>query len=212
MRKFMMVMGAAASMVTAPVAMAQDKAVASKSDVRGVQALQSVGHCLADERMGWSQEFVTLNYRSDRYRTLGKRLMEYAPNCNEFRRGLRMSGLVFAGAIAEGLLIKEEVLADLGTHTAFDPEMPPVEALTAEDVFAYCVVRKAPDQVSTLLQTQMTSDEELEVLKAMVGVLPTCVPEGQKPEFTREALRSLFALAAYRLYAHNLEHRSGAET
>lgn len=212
MRKFMMVVGAVASMATASVAIAQDKAVASKSDVRGVQALQSVGHCLADERMGWSQEFVTLNYRSDRYRTLGKRLIEYAPNCNEFSRGLRMSGLIFAGAIAEGLLIKEDVLSDLGAHIAFDPELPPVEAITAEDVFAYCVVRKAPGEVSALLQTKMTSDEELEALKAMVGVLPTCVPEGQKPEFTREALRSLFALAAYRLHAHNLAHHSGSET
>lgn len=193
---------------TAP-ANAQD-VVGSKSDVRGAQALQSVGHCLASERMAWSEEMVVLDYRSDRYRTLAKRLREYAPACNEFRRGLRTSGLIFAGAIAEGVLIEKGLLAELGDHVAYDPAMPAIEAMSAEDVFAYCVVRKAPEAVAALLETTITSDEELAQLKAMAPVLPTCVPEGQKPAFTREALRSLFALAAYRLYAHRQRHGESA--
>lgn len=191
----------ALALVAAPAAHAEP-AVASKSDARGIQALQNVGHCVAHERGAMSAEFVTIDYRSDRYRALSKKLGEVAAHCNDFRRGLRASGLIFAGAIAEGLLIEQGLLEDLATHTRYDPEAAPLEANSAEEVMAYCVVRKAPAEVSALLNTEMTSDEELAQLKAMAGVLPTCVPQGQSPQFTREALRALIALSAYRLHAH----------
>ncbi|MBW0144919.1 hypothetical protein [Sphingomicrobium clamense] len=209
MRIFLAAMMGAASLAAAPMAFAQgQEAVASKSSVRGVQALQQVGHCLANDREALGHELVTIDYRSDRYKVVAERLGEYAPHCNEFRRGLRTSGLIFAGTIVEGLLLKHALLDDLAAHTAYDPDMPPVEARSGEDVMAYCVVRKAPVEVSDLLRTTMTSDEEMTALKALAGVLPTCVPEGQQPKFTREALRAIIALSAYRLYAHNLDHRA----
>lgn len=201
--RYLSILSAAACMIVgANSAMAQDAPVASKSTERGAQALQNVGHCMAEMRGDWAEEFVTIDPSSARHKTLSKRLMDWALNCNEFRRGLETSSLIFKGALAEGLLIRDDVMTDLATHTAYDPELPPLETTIPEDLFGFCVVRKAPDQVATLLQTPMTSDEELEALKALAPVMPTCVPVGQQPKFTREALRSVFAIAAYRLYAH----------
>ena len=45
--------------------------------------------------------------------------------------------------------------------------------------------------------------EEIEALSAMGSVLSGCVPAQTEARFTREALRSLIALAALRLVRHN---------
>lgn len=209
MRKIVVVLGAFASMVTASAAFAQDKPVASKSDVKAAQNMQRVAHCVAEGRTAWSHEYVTIDYRTDRYRSIGEKLGNYSKTCDGFSRGLVSSGLVFAGAIAEGLLIDQGLLDNLAAATAYDPDMPPMQAFSGEDVFAYCVIRKDADGVANLLKTQIVSDDEMTALKALVPVLPTCVPEGKTPKFTREALRALFALAAYRLHAHNQEHAGG---
>lgn len=195
-------MVATSSALAAPAA-AQDKPVAAKSTAEAAQSLQKVGHCIARGRPERAHEFVTMDYRSDAYRTIGRKLGRYSRSCAGFSHGLSSSSLIFAGAIAEGLLIDQGLVDRLADATAHDPARQPIEAGSGEDVFAYCVVRKDADAVAALLKTPYVSDEEMTALKALVPTLPQCVPEGQQPRFNREALRSLFALAAYRLYAHN---------
>lgn len=206
MRKLVMALGAAASLFVGSAATAQDKPVASKSDVTAAQNMQRVAHCVAEGRSAWSHDYVTMDYRTKQYRALGEKLGNYGKTCPGFSRGLVSSGLVFAGAVAEGLLIDKGLVDDLAAATAYDPDMPPMQAYSGEDVFAYCVIRKDAAGVAALLKTQIVSDDEMTALKALVPVLPTCVPEGETPKFTREALRALFALAAYRLHAHNVAH------
>ena len=62
-----------------------------------------------------------------------------------------------------------------------------------------------------MLQADPATDEELAAIKAMAPTLSGCVPANSKSEFTREALRALLALGAYRLAIHNKQaNASGA--
>lgn len=208
MRKMMMsVMALFAFGAAADAAQAQE-ASGTKWELRAARDLQLIGQCLAADRPEWAQEYVVIDYRSDRYHSLGKKLRERAERCDNFRRGIRPSGLIFAGALAEGLLREEGLLEALPAHVAYRADLPSVEARSGEDVFGYCVVRKQPDLVAELLGTETMSDEEMTSLKALAPILPTCVPQGQETKFTRESLRALFALSAYRLHAHN--HQAAA--
>jgi hypothetical protein len=53
------------------------------------------------------------------------------------------------------------------------------------------------------LRTDPASKEELVALKAIGPTLSACVPANSKSEFTRESLRALLALGAWRLASHN---------
>ncbi|WP_265570534.1 hypothetical protein [Sphingomicrobium nitratireducens] len=194
---------AGAGLVLSSAAGAADKPVAAKSDAEVAQALQDVGHCVAASRPDLSAQYVTMDYKSDEYRKLGDKLGKAAARCKTYSHGLRSSGVVFAASIAEGLLIKDALLGDLAAHTAYREDLPSIEVQSPADLMAYCIVRKAPGETAALLATDLVSDEELAAFKTLAPVLPTCVPADAKAEFTREGLRSLIALAAYRLYAHN---------
>ena len=176
----------------------------SKSDAEGVQRVQQVGRCVARSEPQMVHELILTDHRSREYKKRVSAISRKQSECiREAGGNWRSSGLLYVGALAEGALHERRVLDDLAAKTAYDASRPPIETESPGDLMGYCIVRKDPAQVVALLKTDAASDAELAALKAMAPSLSGCVPANSKSDFTREALRALIALNAYRLYAHN---------
>ncbi|MDQ3077436.1 MAG: DNA replication terminus site-binding protein [Pseudomonadota bacterium] len=177
----------------------------SKSDADAVERVQILGRCMARSHGGDIHKLILTDHRSADYRRRIEALQNKHVRCVLSSGGgnWRSPGLLYVGALAEGMLHERRLLANLASLTAYDPNRPAIQANSAGDVMAYCMVRRQPAQVGALLGTRAATDAELAALKELGPVLSGCVPANSKSEFTREALRALIALNAYRLYAHN---------
>jgi hypothetical protein len=182
-----------------------DRQPGSLSEPRHVQTLHRIGACLARAREADTRALLALDFRTDEYSNLMRRINRRHPACADVQtstRGLRTGGLLLAGSFAEALLQRDSVIDHLGERTAFDASKPTIEARNAGELMAICVVRLDPNGVARLLRTVPASVEELESLRALGPTLSRCVPDGGQARFTREALRAVIALASYRLYRH----------
>lgn len=183
---------------------------ASKSEPEAVRRLQSAGLCVAQARPQLAHDLVVADHRSKEYRRMIKQIQAAHRECPGEATGFAAGGLLYSGAIAEGLLRSRNLVGRLAEATAHDPSRPNIEARSAGDFFAFCVVRQDAPGVAALFAADVTSKTELDAIGALQPAMGRCAPKDSKAEFTREALRSLLALNAYRLYAHNVAPAEGA--
>ena len=177
-----------------------------KSDPKAVQKMHAVGECLGNRESQTARKVLTLDFRSKAYGTAIQLLADLGRGCaaDELGRGtLRSSGLLFAGSVAEGVIRKEGILADIAARTAYRPDLPTIEARNAGEFMAFCAVRTDPGKVGALLATKPATLEEYQSLKELGPTLSRCVPANSKSSFTRDALRALLALGTQRLAEHN---------
>lgn len=176
----------------------------SKSEPELVRSVQAVGQCLANTRTAEVASLLALDFRERAYRDS---MLELARTrtCQHHvvSGGWRTGGLMYGGALAEGMLKARDLLPALRAATAYDPARPVLEVRNGGEMVAVCLVRTVPEQVAALLATEAASSDELAKLQSLGATLPSCVPANSKSEFTRESLRALLALAAYRLASHN---------
>lgn len=204
MKRALILLGA---LLSAPVVAAP---VASKSDAEAVRRLQSTGSCVAQARPQLAHDLVLADHRSKDYRRLIRQVQDAHGDCPGEGLGFAAGGLLYAGAIAEALLRERGLVERLPEATAHDPSRPNIEARSVADFFAFCVVRQDAPRVAALFGAQVTSAAELDAILALQPAMGRCAPKDSKSEFTREALRALFALNAYRLYAHNAGTAEGS--
>ena len=177
-----------------------------KSEPKAVQKMHAVGECLGSRQTETAKKVLAADFRSEAYGTLLQLLAELGRDCaaEELGRGaLRSGGLLFAGSVAEGVMRKDATLANIGTRTAFQPDLPAIEARNAGEYMAFCVVRADPAMVAQLLGTRPATIEEYQALKSLGPTMSRCVPSQSKSSFTRDALRALLALGTHRLATHN---------
>lgn len=189
----------------------QDAAEGSKSRPEEVKALHALGRCVAEREPAGAAKVLAMDFREAGYGRALDRVINNDLECPQARSslgrvrsfGMTGGGLLWAGAIAEGLMSRNKMIGDLGGRTAYRAELPAIEARNAGELMAFCVVRKDPAAVAAWLQTIPATPEEGAAIRAASPTLSGCVPANSKSAFTRESLRALMALGAYRLAAHN---------
>jgi hypothetical protein len=180
--------------------------VGGRSSAVARQALHEYSRCVVIERPVEVRALLGSDFKDKHYGFKLHKLINRRADCPgiEVPSGVyRSGGLLWGGAFAEELLRRDKILDDLAARTALRPELPMIRARDNRELTAICVVRENPAATTNLLRTLPATSEELAALKAIGSTVSGCIPKGTRAEFTRDGLRALLALAAYRLAIHN---------
>jgi hypothetical protein len=167
-------------------------------DALAAQAMHNFGACVVDQTPEGARELLGMDYRSKPYEKKLKAMAQGHGRCAPNAR-LRFNGVLFAGALAEQLLKTDVKAADLPKRLAFDAARETIAARSSTETMALCTVLKAPDASIALFNTEPATHEEGEALHALVPVMTECLTKDMKVEANRPALRSILALAAWRI-------------
>lgn len=164
-----------------------------------VQALHNFGKCVVERTPKGARELLGMDFRSPEYQ---KRLHAYATGhdyCIPFNGHLGSSELLLAGSLAEALLKTDTKATDLPQVLAFDPAREPIPARSETEAMALCTVLNAPQATAHIFDTEPATAEEIAAMKPIGGVLGECLKKDTKMTLNKPALRSLLALAAWRI-------------
>jgi len=175
------------------------KPIAGQTDDLSIQSMHNFSVCVADETQRGAEELLALDYRSPEYAKKINRLAHGTSSRCAPGSAYRFNGMLFAGGLAERLLIEKRDRTRFSHEVAYDAAKPPVEARNPTELTAICVIRAEPAKTWALFQTEPTSREELIALQAISPALVGCVPQGTKMAMNKPGLRAMLALAAYRL-------------
>jgi hypothetical protein len=164
--------------------------------------LHGFSRCLAEKRSEEARAILAAGYDEARSRDALKKIASRGIDCAPVGR-LKVSGILFAGAMAEALLQPLTRNGSLGERVALDPARPPVAARDEVEVMSLCTVRAAPEQVRSLFSSQAGSEAESEAIRAMSGQLTGCLGHDVRLVTNLPALRALLALAAWRLASNS---------
>jgi hypothetical protein len=167
-----------------------------------VEALHDLATCIVERDRDEAERILTADFGGEDYADAIRRLSPIRPLCLGPHGGLlRMSGIVFAGGLAEALLRKDLAEAQLAASLR-----APEQALQARndvEYIALCMVLAQPAQTSALLYTDATAREADAKLVEYANALPGCVRPDQQFRINKLGLRALAALAAYRISVRN---------
>ena len=167
-----------------------------------VRRLHDFAQCVANRRTQEARRVLEMDFRTAEYREAIVRLATTQQGCANFDRG-RMSQRFFAGRVAEALLPASLGGAPLSARVAPDPSRFALAARDESELMSLCTVMAAPDLVAALFATPAASDAELAAVRALVPAIGPCLSAGVEGRFNRSAIRSMLALAAYRLSENN---------
>lgn len=169
------------------------------SDALSIQSLQELGECIARREPETARAVLAMDFRSDEYRRKLRAIGKASGSCIPPNSNLRSAGMLFAGAVAEGLLNAEVAEAELPARLAYDPARKVIEARSPSEEMALCTAFRAPEATAALLRTKPATAEEARAEDSLTPVLRDCLKKDAKVELNRPAMRSLLALAAYRI-------------
>jgi hypothetical protein len=164
-----------------------------------VQSLHRIGECIAHREPKTAREVLAMDFRSNEYKQKLKAIGTASSSCIPTNSDLQSAGLLFAGAVAEGLLKTEVKKDELPNGLAYDPARDLIEARSPTEEMALCTAFKAPKATAALLQTDPATANEAEAEDSLASTLRDCLKKDAKIELNRPALRSMLALAAYRI-------------
>ena len=105
---------------------------------------------------------------------------------------------IMGGAMAEALL-EEPGRRVLTRLSAAEDLAAPVAARSPLEAMALCGVITRPAAVGRLLESDVASDKEAEAIEALSPTLSACLTGADKAELNAPAMRSIVALAAWRI-------------
>ena len=168
------------------------------------QVLLRFSRCVVGRQRAQASALALADYRADTYQDGLRRLTTGNSGCVPGGRGrLQFGGILFAGDLAEVLLIEAAPRGSLAGRVALNPAAPLFAARDQGEVMSVCVVRAAPAETEALLATVHGSPEEAAALGAVAPHIGPCLAEGAAMRLNRPGLRAMLALAAYRLVRHN---------
>lgn len=199
------VLAAAALFTVAPsLVQAEGSAPPTATDTKpaitplAAQAMYNFTGCVVELSRRGAEKLLAQDFRSEAYRKGIERYVRGHGRC-ALGNQLKASQLVFAGNLAEHLLNDKFSEPALAAELARDRSTAPVEARSASEDVALCIVMKAPAQSAALFRTEVMSDDEKAVFATIAPELPGCVKNGTEFRTNRTGLRALLALAAYRM-------------
>src|SRR3546814_12640131 len=116
------------------------------------------------------------------------------------RSELGSSQLVFAGNLAEHLLIDKFSETALAADLARDRSAMPIEARSVAEGIALCIVMQAPQDSAALFRTEVMSDDEKAVLANIAPKLSGCLSQGADFRTHHTGMHTLTSLAHYRIH------------
>jgi hypothetical protein len=163
-----------------------------------VQAVHNFGACVVARTPHGARDLLALDYQSADYEKRMRRYVRGHDYCIPFNGRMSSAGVLLAGGMAEALL-KYVKPAELPQRLAFDPQRELIAARSPTEAMALCTVLKAPGATARIFETEPATPEETEAMKPLGGVLAECLKKDMKVTLNKPALRSLLALAAWRI-------------
>jgi hypothetical protein len=166
-----------------------------------IQAVHNFGACAVARTPEGAREVLALNYQTADYQKRMRRYIKGHDYCIPFNGSLGTSPVLFAGALAEALLKSDVKTAALPARLAYDPQREVIRARSPLEEMALCTVTKAPEKTAKIFDTEPATADEAAAMKPLGDVLPQCLKKDMKLALNKPALRSLLALAAWRIVA-----------
>jgi hypothetical protein len=170
----------------------------TKADELSLEAMHNFGACVVRTTPAGAEEVLAMDFRTDEYREKLSRLAKGHDRCTRPRTELKFNGVLFAGAMAEALL-EEPGRRVLTRLSAAEDLAAPVAARSPLEAMALCGVITRPAAVGRLLESDVASDKEAEAIEALSPTLSACLTGADKAELNAPAMRSIVALAAWRI-------------
>ena len=186
-----------------------------RSETMQRRAVAAWTACIASEFPEDVEQLLSLDYRSDDYRELIGDLSQrrVSQECFDampraYRR-IRLTGLPFAGGLAERMLEADdaEPLVNRFARAAIGRE---AVTYSYTDQVANCAVRGAPDLVANLFASEVASEEETSALSRLAPVIEICSQNGSAIQASPLAMRAMLATAGHRLLAAQEESDTDA--
>ena len=174
-------------------------AVSTSSDASSVQSLHVTGACIVDQMPRTARALLAMDFRSPEYAEKMKALGTNSGRCLPRRTKFSASGILFAGSIAEAFLKRDLTSKKLASHIADYQILPIVEVRSPLEEMALCTVLRDPQGTAALFQALPATPGESAAITSLAPVLGECMAKGTKAELNKPAIRSLLALAAYRI-------------
>ena len=171
----------------------------AKSEDYALKAIHNFGACVVEKTPKGAEEVLAMDFNSKDYAVRLRELGKGHGRCVMPAWRLQTSNVLFAGALAEGLLHSEVKPAALAQALSFDPSRAAIEARSETETMALCTVMESPQATSDLLQTEPATREEHDAMTHIVAVLPNCLKKDANLTLNPAGLRSILALAAWRI-------------
>lgn len=172
-----------------------EQKIAPLSSPEARKAIYAFGVCAADNSSKKAAKTLQMDFRTSAYRNSMRIIADTNRGCFRQRR-LKSSPLLFAGAMAERLLTKDQT--PLNVRLARVALHPVAQPLTPSDQIAFCVAYSAPDDVAALFATPVASPEEQAVERRLDSVVQRCSGADGRISMTDDARRAVIATAAFR--------------
>jgi hypothetical protein len=193
--KYLSILVVASALFSAPLSAAP--VTGTKPDALAVEAMHNFGACVVKMTPPGAREVLEMDYRTDAYNKKLRRLAKGHDRCTRPGTELRFNGVLFAGAMAEALI--EDQRIDLAGASKL---VQKIAARTPLESAALCTVLASPEAVGALLATEVASEKEVQATSALSPTLSACLSDNERAELSRSALRSVLALAAWRVSNH----------
>ena len=187
------------ALIALAAATAAPKIPSNTPESVAIQAVHNFGSCVVSRTPEGAREVLALDYNSADYEKRMRRYIKGHDYCIPFNGRVGASGVLFAGGVAEALL-KNDIKADLlPQRLTFDANRQPIAARGPAEAMALCTVFEAPETTAKIFATDPATAEETEAMKPLGAVLPKCLKKDMTLNLNKPALRSLLALAAWRI-------------
>ncbi len=163
-----------------------------------VGAMHNFGACIVRYTPAGARNLLAMDFRTEAYAQALRRLARGHGRCAPGSE-IRFNGLLFAGALAEALLESEVKASDMPARLARDPSRPVIVARDEVETMALCTVLASPVGAAALFGTASDSKEEIAAMQALAPTLRTCLAQNMQLKLNPPALRSVLALAAWRI-------------
>jgi hypothetical protein len=163
---------------------------------QALEAMQDYGRCVASRQPKRASKLLEKDYRSDEYEQERRSFLTSMGSCVPRNSKLSGTGLLFAGALAEGLLATNYKTGLAGNIV---PAAAPIASRSEIETMALCVAMNAPAETAALFSTKPASADESAAMKPLTAKLPDCLAEGQQMSLNKPGLRAVLALAALRI-------------
>lgn len=160
------------------------------------RAMQGFGACVADRSPDLAANTLRRDFTTQTYRSNLSRLGRMNGGCLRGASRMAGAGVLFAGALAEGLLKRDS--EPLNVRLARAAQQPATPAHSPSDAVAICVVRSLPDETARLFATEAAGDEEAAAALALAPAVSACAQPGRQVRASDAGLRAILATAAYR--------------
>ena len=181
------------------LALAAASSPPAKSEALALQAIHNFGACVVETTPKGAEEVLAMDFTTKDYSERLRELGKGHGRCVMPAWRLQTSNVLFAGALAEGLLHSQLKPGEIAQKLAFDPQRAAIPARSETETMALCTVMESPQATSELLGTEPASKEEHEAMTRIVAGLPNCLKKDAALTLNPPGLRSILALAAWRI-------------